>query len=130
MDIHLQIIGWALVSLAVLHIGFPKYFEWRENLASLTLINRQMMQTHTFFIALVVLGIGLLCLTSTEELIHTTLGRKISLYLLVFWFLRLLFQLFYYSPKLWKGKRFETTVHIVFTVFWVYVVWVFGVIVF
>jgi hypothetical protein len=120
MEIQLKIIGVLLSILAFIHIGFPKYFHWKAELKSLSLMNRQMMTVHTFFIALVVLMIGVLCLTSLKELIETNFGKKISLGLGVFWSIRLFFQLFIYSSKLWKGKNFETLMHIIFTLFWVY----------
>ena len=120
MNIHLHIIGSLLTLLAVIHIIFPKYFNWNKELKSLSLINRQMMMVHTFFIAFIVLLMGLLCLTSSSELIETSLGRKISFGLALFWVIRLIFQLFIYSSKLWRGKKFETTVHIVFTLLWIY----------
>lgn len=120
MEIQLKIIGVLLTILAFIHIGFPKYFHWEKELKSLSLMNKQMMKVHTFFIALVVFLIGLLCLTSSKELIETSLGNKISLGLGIFWCIRLFFQLFIYSPKLWKGKVFETSMHILFTIFWIY----------
>ena len=94
------------------------------------LVNRQMMTVHTFFIAFTVLLMGLLCLTSSTELIETPLGKKIAFGLALFWIIRLLFQLFVYSPKLWKGKKFETTVHIVFTILWLYIASIFSIIAF
>jgi len=126
MEIHLKIIGALLVSLALVHVIFPRYFDWKRDLAPLSLMNRQMMKTHTFFIATMVFGIGLLCLTSATELTGTVLGQRVCLGLAVFWGLRFFFQLFVYSPKLWRGKAFETVVHVVFTCFWLYMAWVFG----
>lgn len=120
MIIHLKIIGTLLIILTIFHAGFPKYFEWKDELKDLSLINRQMMKTHTFFIALVLLGIGFLAVFKSDELVNDVFGRFISLGFGVFWLLRLYFQLFVYSPKLWKGKKFETTVHIIFSMFWVY----------
>jgi hypothetical protein len=120
MELQLKIIGILLSILAIIHLGFPKYFNWKTELKSLSLINKQMMIVHTFFIALVVLMIGLLCLTSSKELIETEFGKKIALGFGVFWGIRLVFQLFVYSPKLWKGKIFETAMHIIFTIFWIY----------
>jgi hypothetical protein len=120
MEIHLKVIGVILIALAGIHIFFPKYFQWEEDLKSLSLINRQMMKGHTFFIALAVFLIGLLSLIATTDLIQTKLGKTISLGLGFFWLMRLFFQLFFYSPKLWKGKRFETTIHIFFLVLWIY----------
>lgn len=120
MEIHFKIIGVLLIALALVHIVFPKYFNWDKELKSLSLINRQMMTVHTFFIALIVFLMGLLCLTSSSELIETNLGKRISLGLGIFWVVRLCFQFFVYSPELWKGKKFETFMHIIFSLLWAY----------
>ncbi|MCX2680717.1 hypothetical protein OOZ15_12250 [Galbibacter sp. EGI 63066] len=125
MEIHFKIIGVLLMALALIHVFFPKYFNWKEELKSLSLINRQMMTVHTFFIALVVFLIGLLCLTSATDLIQTELGKTISLGFGIFWTIRLFVQFFVYSSKLWKGKKFETTIHIMFLLFWIYLSGVF-----
>jgi|TARA_B110000879_G_C11175013_1_gene515543 hypothetical protein len=125
MEVHYKIIGVLLVALASVHVFFPKYFKWKKELKSLSLINRQLMKIHTFFIALVVFLMGLLCLTSSSELIHNELGKKISLGFGVFWSFRLLIQFFGYSSKLWKGKKMETTVHILFSVLWAYLSFIF-----
>ena len=120
MQLHLKIIGCILIILAAIHIAFPKRFNWKAEFASLSLINKQVMYVHTFFIALVVFGMGMLCLTCANDLITTRLGRKIALGLFVFWFVRWLFQFFVYSSKLWRGKRFETWVHVLFIFLWTY----------
>jgi hypothetical protein len=106
--------------LSLIHSAFPKYFHWSKDLASLSLINRQMTIVHTFFIALVVFLIGLLCLTSSHELVDTRLGKRILLGLGVFWAIRLLVQIFGFSSKLWRGKTFETSIHVLFTLWWGY----------
>ncbi|MGC1204665.1 MAG: hypothetical protein WA839_07245 [Flavobacteriaceae bacterium] len=130
MTFHLNIIGSLFIALAFIHIPFPKYFKWNIELKSLSLINKQMMIVHTIFIAITVFLMGLLLLTSSIELIETNLGKKISLGLGIFWSIRLIFQLFGYSSKLWKGKLFETVVHVVFTIFWTYVSTIFLIIYF
>lgn len=103
-----------------MHSAFAKYFNWGNELKLISLINKQMMEVHTFFIALVVFLMGLLCITSAPELIDTPFGKKISLGLGLFWLARLYVQFFVYSPALWKGKKFETTVHVLFSVLWIY----------
>ncbi len=128
MYIHLKIISIFLMSLALLHVGFPKYFNWKKELSSLSLINKQMMEVHTFFIALLVFLIGVLCFSATAEILHTSLGKKVSFGLGIFWLIRLFFQFFVYSSKLWKGKTFETIMHILFTAFWLYLSSVFFII--
>lgn len=120
MELHLKIIGILLIVLASIHLAFPRYFKWKTELQSLNLINRQMMSIHTFFIAFTVLLMGLLCVTSAEELINTNLGKKVSIGFGVFWIVRLIIQFFGYSSELWKGKRFETVIHIIFTGLWTY----------
>ncbi|HBS13141.1 MAG TPA: hypothetical protein DEO36_11470 [Flavobacteriaceae bacterium] len=125
MEIHYKIIGILLIALAFVHVIFPKYFKWEKELKSLSLINRQIMKVHTFFIALVVFLIGLLCLTSANELINTELGKKVSLGFGIFWSFRLIIQFFGYSSKLWKGKKMETIVHIIFSILWAYLSYVF-----
>lgn len=120
MQIHLLIVGTLLVALALIHIIFPRYFNWESELKLLSLINRQMMLVHTFFIAFTVFLMGLLCLTSSNELIQSDLGRKISLGFGLFWTTRFFIQFFVYSRDLWKGKLFETTVHAMFSILWAY----------
>ncbi len=125
MHLHLKIIGISLIALAMVHIVFPKYFNWNKELNSLSLINRQMMTVHTFFIALLVFLMGLLCVTSSNELPGTNLGKKICFGLGIFWTIRLVIQFFGYSSELWKGKTFETTIHIIFIFLWTYISFIF-----
>jgi hypothetical protein len=125
MQIHLIIVGIIFILLAFIHIVFPKYFEWEKEFRSLSLANRQIMKIHTVFIALTVFLMGLLCLTSGNDLMETSLGKKIILGLAIFWTTRLVFQFFGYSSKLWKGKIFETSVHIIFSFLWIYISFVF-----
>lgn len=120
MEVHFKIIGSTLILLALVHIIFPKHFHWEKEFASVNLLNRQMMYVHTFFIALTVLLMGMLCLLESQALATTSLGKKISLGLGVFWCCRLFVQLFGYSSKLWKGKPTETFIHIGFTLLWIY----------
>jgi hypothetical protein len=128
MEIHLKIIGVLFMLLGLVHVIFPKYFNWKKELSPLSLMNRQMMKTHTFFIALTVFLMGLLCLTSADALLNTVLGKRIMMGFAIFWTIRLILQFFGYSSKLWRGKTFETIVHFVFGLFWAYVSVVFWII--
>ena len=120
MELHLKVIGFCLIGLGLVHIIFPRQFNWKQELGSLSIINREMMYVHTFFIAFTLFLIGLLCLTSSTEIISTTFGKRISLGLGIFWTLRLFVQFFVYSSKTWRGKRLETIIHILFSIFWTY----------
>jgi hypothetical protein len=125
MELQVKIVGSLLIALALMHIVLPKYFKWRQELTPLSVITRQILYVHTFFIAFILLLIGLLCVSYAYELIHTPLGRAICTGLFGFWLTRLFFQFFVYSPKIWKGKSFETAMHILFSVLWTYLTIVF-----
>ena len=125
MELHLKITGILLILLALIHIAFPKYFKWKTEMNSVSPINKQMLYVHAFFIAFVVFLMGLLCLTSSTELTATAFGKRISLGLGIFWTTRLFFQFFGYSSTLWKGKTFETTMHVMFSFLWTYLSTVF-----
>lgn len=120
MEPYIQLSGIFLVILALIHIDFPNRFQWKNELQSLSLINRQMMQIHTFFIALTVGLMGILSFAFAFDICHTPLGKYISLGMGIFWTIRLFFQWFVYSMKLWKGKTFETSMHVIFTALWIF----------
>lgn len=120
MHLHLKIIGILLIALGLLHVVFPRYFRWKTTTTTLEQVTREILYVHTFFIAFTVLLMGLLCLSSAELLLSTTLGKRICGGLAVFWTARLLFQFFGYSAELWKGKCFETAIHILFSCLWLY----------
>jgi hypothetical protein len=123
--VHLRLLGIVFIALAFVHGIFPRRFEWARELAPLSLINQQLMKVHTFFIAVVVFLIGVVCVVDADALVNTTLGHHVSVGLAIFWGLRLYAQHFMYSSSLWRGKSFETAVHMVFTVLWTWATAVF-----
>lgn len=125
MELHIKISGVLFIALSLFHIFFPKRFGWKQELSVITLFTRQILYVHTFFIAFMLLLMGLLCVTSAQELSQTILGERICLGLGVFWLTRLFFQMFVYSKKLWFGKKFETFIHIIFSFLWLYFSFVF-----
>lgn len=120
MELNLKIIGVLLIGLAAMHAFFPKQFGWKRELASLGLLSRQMMYVHTLFIALAILLMGVFCITSASEIVNTPLGKRVALGFAIFWVTRLFVQFFGYSSELWKGKTFETAMHVLFSILWVY----------
>ncbi len=121
MELHLYLIGFFLIVLGLVHVIFPKQFKWKQELNTLSIMNREMMYVHTFFIAFTLILVGVLCLTSANDLVSTTFGKRISLGLGIFFTVRLFVQFFGYSSKTWKGKGLETTIHILFAIFWTYI---------
>ena len=127
LTFHLKFIGLALMVLAVAHIPIHRHFKWKEETASLSLLTRQIFHVHTFFIALVVWMFGALTFFFTDELLKPTrLSMIVILGFAGFWAIRLLVQIFIYDATLWRRKKFETMMHVIFTCFWVYCVGVYA----
>ena len=114
----LQIAGAAQVLLALVHVIFPRYFRWREELPRLSLVNEEMMRVHTLFVALMVAGIGVLSWGWAADVAGAAFGRVFAKAAAVFWGVRLVVQFVGYSSELWRGKRFETLVHVMFVLLW------------
>jgi hypothetical protein len=123
IELHLKIVGTLLVLLGVAHCYFPKRFGWKDELARLSLLNRQIFLVHTFFIALTLMLMGSITVVYTKALLEPTpLNRAILAGAAIFWACRLFVQFFVYDSKLWRGNVFNTWMHVLFSCFWVYLV--------
>ncbi|HZS54574.1 MAG TPA: hypothetical protein VFA65_09240 [Bryobacteraceae bacterium] len=124
---HLKIAGALLLLLGLGHGLFGRYFNWERELAQLSLLTRQILVVHCFFIALTVTSIGACTLFFTNALLWSgELSRVLLTAFVAFWLARLIFQLFVYDPAIWRGRAFYTAMHVVFSLFWTYVVLTYG----
>lgn len=121
LELHLRIVGLMLFALLGLNFVLPKRFRWREELSRLSLFNRQIFIVHAMFICLILAMFGAISLFCAPLLLQPApLARVVLAGLAGFWFVRLLVQWFVYHPSLWRGKRFETAVHVIFSGVWFY----------
>ena len=126
--LHLRLAGVVMASLVVVNLLVPRRFHWREEMSRLSLVNRQIFQAHSVFLVLTLALFAALLLTCGAALLEPTrLSRAVLFGLTVFWGLRMLMQWCFYSPLIWRGHRFNTVMHYVFSVVWVYVTTVFAV---
>jgi hypothetical protein len=124
---HVRIAGALLFALAAMHIFLPRRLNWNEELSRLSLLNRQIFHVHTFFVVLVVALMGALSLFFGSLLIEPSpLARLVLAGLTCFWTLRLGFQWLVYDASLWRGNRFNTAAHLIFTALWAYLSLVYG----
>jgi membrane protein YdbS with pleckstrin-like domain len=127
LELHFKIAGTLLLFLAAAHLLFPLRFDWKRDLAQLTLLNRQMFYVHCFFIVLILAMFGGLTLFYSHLLLQPgELNRLVLAGFLIFWLVRLFVQLFVYDSRLWRGHRFNTWMHGLFTAFWAYLIVVYG----
>ena len=119
--VNLRMTGLLLAIIAVINVFVPRYLRWREDMSGLSLVNRQIFQVHGFFIVLFVALCSALLLMRGEALLEPSpLSQAVLFGLTIFWGLRMLAQWFYYSPAVWRGHRFHTAAHCVFSMAWVY----------
>jgi hypothetical protein len=124
---NLRLVGVLLAGLAVLNVFVPRRFHWREELARISLLNRQIFEVHAIFLILTLALFAALLLTSADALLERTrLARAMLAGLTIFWGTRMLMQWFYYSPATWRGHRFHTAMHYAFSAMWIYVTGVFS----
>ena len=127
LELPIQIAGLLHLLLAVAHVFMPKRFGWKEELARLSLLNRQIFLVHCLFIVVVLVLFGVLSLGFTALLLAPgPLARVVLSGLVFFWALRLLAQWFIYDARLWRGDPFNTAMHFLFTGLWIYHVAVYG----
>jgi hypothetical protein len=118
-EILVRLAGLGLVALALLHAAFPRRFQWREELARLSPLNREIFWIHTLFVVLTVLLMGVPMLVDPGVWLERSRpGAWAAAGFTVFWGTRLIVQFWGYSASLWRGKRFETVIHVVATVVW------------
>jgi hypothetical protein len=116
-----------LLLVAVNALDVPRRFRWKQEMSTLSLVNRQIFQVHAAFICLVLTMFAALALLLTRPLLEpTALARAVLAGLAGFWFLRLLAQWFVYDARIWRGHRFYTVMHVVFTLLWIYLSGVFA----
>lgn len=119
MKVLLIIAGSMQVALAFAHLAFPARFRWKEEAARMSRLNEQIFHVHTFFLCLALVLFGVWTAVLAPQLAagdHAILSGGIAF----FWFCRLIAQWFIYDTALWRGKTFETIVHIGFSLIWIF----------
>jgi hypothetical protein len=123
----LKLAGGLLLLLAVANLFLPRKLDWKNDLAGLSLLNRQIFRVHAFFIVLILVMMGALSLGFTAELLAPSpLSRLVLGGLALFWFIRLAVQLFVYDSSLWRGNRVNTFIHFTATLLWAFFTAVYG----
>jgi hypothetical protein len=127
MRIFLQAVGLILIGIALMHFGLPRRFNWATELPKLAGFNRHMFVVQCTFVAYNSFLMGCICLFAPDTLlVKTQAGLVLTLFLTLYWLPRLWCQFFAYPKELWIGKRFETSMHILFSCIWIFAVLTFG----
>ena len=86
--------------IAVSNLWVPRILQYRENLAKVSPMVRQVFVVHSIYTVLVLLAFSALCFFFAPELAgNSPLGRFLSAFLAVFWLLRVVLQFAYYDRE-------------------------------
>lgn len=124
---HLHVVGALLLLLGGSHIFFHRYFGWKQELESVSLLTRRIFFVHTFFVGLGVALAGAGTLLYANDLLRPdALSRAVLAAMTAFWLCRLLAQFLAYDSAIWRGNRFRTSMHVAFAMLWCYVTTTYG----
>ncbi len=121
LELNFRLMGLTQIALALIHLGFEQRFDWKRDLAGISLLNRQLMYVHTFFVAFAVFLMGCLNLFAPAALLEpSSLSVWVAVGLAVFWAARFYTQFLVFDRRLWLGRGFETLAHVVFGFAWLW----------
>jgi hypothetical protein len=105
----LRVAGFGLVVLSLFHVVLWRALDWGKEIERLSPLNARVFAVHTFFIAFVLLGLGLLSLFEPDLLIApSALARWLLVGVVVFWLARLVIQPLVFDPAMstgWTASR-------------------------
>jgi hypothetical protein len=128
IQVLLVIAGVGLSVLALAHAVFPRRLGWTSDMDHVSLLTRQVFFVHVFFIAVTLALMAAISFAAAWTWpLSGALARVVFWGFSLFWGARLVFQFFVYSPAHWKGNRFRTVMHIVFSITWLLLTIVYGV---
>ncbi|HEY8666801.1 MAG TPA: hypothetical protein VIL86_09060 [Tepidisphaeraceae bacterium] len=128
LELHLRIAGVTMLLLAAAHPSFARHFQWRAETRKFDLLTRQVFWVHLLFICLLLVLQGVLLAFFPRTLLaRTELAQLVAGGLAIFWIARLIAQWLIYDQALWRGNRFHTVMHLLFSMLWMYYALVFSI---
>jgi hypothetical protein len=93
--------GYFNLGFGLFHLGFWKFFDWKSDLASLSFINRGVMQVLNIFLTYVFFVFAYISLVHIDDLLTTSLGASLLLAISLFWLLRAGAQIVFFGLRHW-----------------------------
>lgn len=87
------------LGFVVFHLMFWKIFRWKEDLSSLTPINRSVMQILNLRLTYMFLVMAFVLFAFQSEIMTTRLGQMLLIAFSVFWFMRSMEQVIFFGIK-------------------------------
>jgi len=91
--------GFYTIAFAIFHIYFWKLFNWKQDLKTLSIANRAIIQIANLRLIYIFFGIAVVCFTFPKELLSTKLGNVFLLGISLFWLGRTIEQFVFLKVK-------------------------------
>jgi len=115
LPLMLKLSAVAQIAVAVLNLFLVRLLHWRPHIEQLPLLPRQVFMVHLWFISLTLLIFGGVTWQYADDMARG--GNPLAAWLCggiaLFWGIRTLLQIMYYSSSHWRGKRAQTVAHVV-----------------
>ena len=89
--------GFFNLAFLIFHDFFWKIFNWNEDLKKLTAVNRAIMQVLNLMLIFVLLVFAYISFFHLQDMLTTPLGLTMTLFIGMFWGIRAILQLVYFS---------------------------------
>ncbi len=101
------------IVVSVINLALPRLLGWRDCLAALPLLVREVFHVHLFYISVTCAIFGVLTWRFADELAAGTsdVARWLAAAIALFWGSRTVIQVVYYSKSHWRGHAGRTAVH-------------------
>lgn len=106
MELLIKAGGIYNIVLVIFHLLFWRIFNWKEDLRSLSFLNRAIMQVLNLSLTFAFVIFSYISLVHTKELISTSLGQSLLGFIALFWLARSVEQVVFFKLKNWCSIAF------------------------
>jgi len=106
MELLIKAGGIYNIVLVIFHLLFWRIFNWKEDLRSLSFLNRAIMQVLNLSLTFAFIMFSYISLVHTKELMSTSLGQTLLVLMAVFWLARSVEQVVFFKLRYWGSVAF------------------------
>ena len=100
------------IGFVIFHMLFWKIFQWKEDLRSISYVNRAIMQVLNIRLTYVFVVFAYISIIHLEDLISTQLGNTILVAISLFWFMRAIEQIKFFGIK----NKYSAVLFVIFLI--------------
>ena len=110
----LQIVAITQLGVAALNLFLPRILKWKEDIARMPLLLREVFHVHAWFISITLSIFGVMTWRFASEMAAGTNEalRWLDAGISVFWAIRAALQVVYYSSSHWRGLLLRSAIHV------------------